>query len=153
MKQFYSFVIKETRHILRDKRTMLILFGMPVVLMLLFGFAITNDVKNVRTIIVAPYLSPQAQLAVERLSASEYFTITATVPATRNAEQLIRVRVYNRDILVLSETNDEVSLFDLTGSKVDATSLLAGTETTLHAPTAGIYIVQTGQQVQKVIVQ
>ncbi|HAE23752.1 MAG TPA: multidrug ABC transporter permease, partial [Prevotellaceae bacterium] len=90
MKQFYSFVIKETRHILRDKRTMLILFGMPVVLMLLFGFAITNDVKNVRTIIVAPYLSPQAQLAVERLSASEYFTITATVPATRNAEQLIR---------------------------------------------------------------
>ena len=90
MKQFYSFVIKETRHILRDKRTMLILFGMPVVLMLLFGFAITNDVKNVRTIIVAPYLSPQAQLAVERLSASEYFTITATVPATRDAEQLIR---------------------------------------------------------------
>ena len=90
MKQFYSFVIKETRHILRDKRTMLILFGMPVVLMLLFGFAITNDVKNVRTIIVAPYLSPQAQLAARRLSASEYFTITATVPATRDAEQLIR---------------------------------------------------------------
>ena len=75
------------------------------------------------------------------------------IVALKDAEQLIRVRVYNRDILVFSETNDEVSLFDLTGSKVDATSLLAGTETTLHAPTAGIYIVQTGQQVQKVIVQ
>ena len=36
MKQFISFVIKETKHILRDKRTMLILFGMPIVLMLLF---------------------------------------------------------------------------------------------------------------------
>ena len=48
MKQFLSFVIKEAKHILRDKRTMLILFGMPIVLMLLFGFAITNDVKNLR---------------------------------------------------------------------------------------------------------
>ena len=45
MKQFLSFVIKEAKHILRDKRTMLILFGMPVVLMFIFGFAITTDVK------------------------------------------------------------------------------------------------------------
>ena len=36
MKQFLSFVIKEAKHILRDKRTMLILFGMPVVLMFIF---------------------------------------------------------------------------------------------------------------------
>ena len=46
MKQFISFVIKETKHILRDKRTMLILFGMPVVMMLLFGFAITNIIAK-----------------------------------------------------------------------------------------------------------
>ena len=49
MKQFRSFIIKEVRHILRDKRTMLMLFGMPVVMMLLFGFAISTDVRNVRT--------------------------------------------------------------------------------------------------------
>ena len=53
MKQFALFVIKEARHIVRDKRTMLILFGMPTVMMLLFGFAISTDVKNVRTLIVA----------------------------------------------------------------------------------------------------
>jgi len=90
MKQFYSFVIKEARHILRDKRTMLILFGMPVVLMLLFGFAITTDVRNVRTVAVTAQLPPQAQQTIERLRASEYFTITATVPTTHDAEQLIR---------------------------------------------------------------
>jgi len=49
---FFSFVIKEARHILRDKRTMLILFGMPTVMMLIFGFAITTDVKNVRLVAV-----------------------------------------------------------------------------------------------------
>ena len=65
MKQFIAFVIKEAKHILRDKRTMLILFGMPVVMMLLFGFAITTDVKNVRTVVVTSEMSPRTQQAVQ----------------------------------------------------------------------------------------
>ena len=90
MKQFIAFVKKETKHILRDKRTMLILFGMPVVLMLLFGFAIATDVKNVRTVGVAAAMDHLTPQAVERLSASEYFNIVATVGTPREAEQMIR---------------------------------------------------------------
>lgn len=90
MKQFLSFILKEARHILRDKRTMLILFGMPVVLMLLFGFAITNDVKNVRTVVVTSQTDHLTQQAVQRLAASEYFVITATVATPAEAERLIR---------------------------------------------------------------
>ena len=90
MRQFISFVIKEARHILRDKRTMLILFGMPIVLMLLFGFAITTDVRNVRTVVVTSHMDHQTQAAVNQLAASEYFTITTTVPTPKEAEQLIR---------------------------------------------------------------
>ena len=48
MKQFISFVRKEFYHIFRDLRTMLILLGMPVVQIILFGFAITTEVKNVK---------------------------------------------------------------------------------------------------------
>ncbi len=90
MKLFLSFVIKEARHILRDRRTMLILFGMPVVLMLIFGFAITNDVKNVRTVVVTSRMDDDMRAAVERLSQSEYFTIVATVATPAEAEQMIR---------------------------------------------------------------
>ena len=90
MKQFIAFVIKEAKHILRDKRTMLILFGMPVVMMLLFGFAITTDVKNVRTVLVTSEMSPHTQQAVERLAQSEYFVITQTVNTPQEAERLIR---------------------------------------------------------------
>ena len=90
MKQFIAFVIKETKHILRDKRTMLILFGMPVVMMLLFGFAITTDLKNVRTVVVTSEMSPRTQQVVERLAQSEYFIITQTVSTPQEAEQLIR---------------------------------------------------------------
>ena len=90
MKQFISFVIKEARHILRDSRTMLILFGMPVVLMLLFGFAISTDVKNVRTVVVTSQTDHLTQQVIDRLAASEYFTITACVASPQEAERLIR---------------------------------------------------------------
>ena len=90
MKQFIAFVIKEARHILRDKRTMLILFDMPVVMMLLFGFAITTDVKNVRTVVVTSQMDHLTQAAIERLAQSEYFTITQTVSTPQEAERLIR---------------------------------------------------------------
>ena len=90
MRQFMSFVIKEARHIVRDKRTMLILFGMPTVMMLLFGFAISTDVRNVRTVVVTSQMDHLTQAAVERLSASEYFTITAAVATPRDAERMIR---------------------------------------------------------------
>ena len=90
MKQFISFVIKEAKHILRDKRTMLILFGMPVVLMLLFGFAISTDVKDVRTVVVTSQMDNQTQAVVERLAQSEYFTITQTARTPQEAERIIR---------------------------------------------------------------
>ena len=90
MKQFKAFVMKEAKHILRDKRTMLILFGMPIVLMFIFGLAITTDVKNVRTVVVTANADYQTQRAVERLAQSEYFIITQTVATPQEAEQLIR---------------------------------------------------------------
>ncbi len=90
MKQFISFVIKEAKHILRDKRTMLILFGMPLALMLIFGFAITTDVKNVRTVVVTSSMDHMTQQAVERLAASEYFTLVQVVATPSDAERVIR---------------------------------------------------------------
>ena len=90
MKQFISFVIKEGKHILRDKRTMLILFGMPIAMMLILGFAITTDVKNVRTVVVTSQMDHLTQQAVERLSQSEYFTIVKTVATPQEAEHIIR---------------------------------------------------------------
>ena len=69
---------------------MLILFGMPVVLMLLFGFAISTDVKDVRTVVVTSQMDNQTQAVVERLAQSEYFTITQTARTPQEAERIIR---------------------------------------------------------------
>ncbi len=90
MNQFIAFIIKETRHILRDKRTMLVLFGIPIIQMLLFGFAISTDVRNVRTAVVLSTVNHKTQQMVEKLGANEYFNILYKVRTTSEAESLIR---------------------------------------------------------------
>ena len=90
MKEFWSFIIKETRHITRDKRTMMILFGMPIIQMLIFGFAISTDVRNVRTVVVTSQVDHQTQCIVDALDQSEYFNVMYQVHTPAEAEQLIR---------------------------------------------------------------
>ena len=141
MKQFIAFVIKETKHILRDKRTMLILFGMPVVMMLLFGFAITTDVKNVRTVVVTSEMSPRTQQAVERLAQSEYFVITQTVNTPREAEQLIRsqkadmalVFVQNRGMQIMVDGSDPNMAQQWTTYALQTIAADRSASATLHA--------------------
>ncbi|MCB6901562.1 ABC transporter permease [Hoylesella buccalis] len=89
MNQFNSFVIKETKHIMRDRRTMLILFGMPVVMMLIFGFAITTDIKDVKVAIVTSSMDSRTQQVVHSLDASGNFIVTHTVGTTKEAKQLL----------------------------------------------------------------
>lgn len=86
MKQFIAFVKKEFYHIFRDRRTMLILLGMPVVQIILFGFAISTEVKNVRLAVLDPSNDIVTRKIVDRLDASEYFTVTARFRSPQEME-------------------------------------------------------------------
>lgn len=81
MRRFLAFARKETLHILRDPRTMLILLVVPVLQILLFGFAISTEVKNARLAIFDPSPDPASRRVVEALDASEYFEVVRTVRA------------------------------------------------------------------------
>lgn len=87
---FISFIIKETKHIVRDTRTMVILFGIPLIMMLLFGFAISTDVKNVRIVLVQQNIDQKTQAIISRLNASEYFTVERIAHSSAEAEEMIR---------------------------------------------------------------
>ncbi len=110
MKTFASFVLKETRHILRDKRTVLIVFGMPIVMMVLFGFAITNDITNVRVAVVGSSVDVETEKIVEKIDASEYFTVTHEVGSPEEVEALIRAR--ETEMGVVFTQNYSNHLFD-----------------------------------------
>ena len=73
-RNFASFVKKESLHILRDTRTMLVVMLIPIVLMILFGFAISTEVNNVNVAVVAPERTDGVHDAVERLAQNGYFT-------------------------------------------------------------------------------
>ncbi len=73
MKQFLVFVRKEFYHVFRDKRTLLIMFGLPVVQVLLFGFALTTEIKHAKIAIVDYARDMASQQIITRISASPYF--------------------------------------------------------------------------------
>ena len=71
---FLSFVKKEALHILRDKRTMLIVLLLPIVQILLFGFAISTEMNNIDFAVVAPNRTETIRQQIERMEANPYFT-------------------------------------------------------------------------------
>ena len=75
MKRFIGFIKKEFYHIFRDKRSLFILFGMPIVQILLFGFAITNEINNVDIAILDHSKDATTKEIINKISASKYFSI------------------------------------------------------------------------------
>lgn len=75
MKQFFSFVKKEFHHIFRDKRTLFILLGMPVVQIIIFGFALTNEVKNSKIAVFDQSKDAATASLISEIAASNYFEI------------------------------------------------------------------------------
>lgn len=90
MKQFTAFVRKEFLYILRDPRTMLILLVMPIIMMLLFGFAITTEVKNTHLAIYDPSHDAVTQKIIERFSNNAYFVIDKEVRNLNDVEGLFK---------------------------------------------------------------
>lgn len=75
MKTFFAFVLKETRHILRDYRTIMVLFLMPVAQILIFGFVVTTEVQNARIGIWDQAKDNASLQLVQKIESSGYFRV------------------------------------------------------------------------------
>jgi ABC-2 type transport system permease protein len=75
MKQFFIFVKKEFYHIFRDRKSLLIIFLMPVVQIILFGFALTNEIKNSNIAVLDNSKDESTTAIIQRLNASRYFKV------------------------------------------------------------------------------
>ncbi len=85
MKRFVGFVRKEFYHIFRDKRSMFILFGMPIAQIMLFGFAITNEINNVNIAILNKSKDVETTQIINKINASKHFKIEEEI---RNENQI-----------------------------------------------------------------
>jgi ABC-2 type transport system permease protein len=77
MKQLLSFIRKEFHHILRDKPTIMILLLMPIIQIILFGFALTNEVKNTHVVILSNTNDEITARLINKIAASDYFDVVA----------------------------------------------------------------------------
>ncbi|MDR2406972.1 MAG: ABC transporter permease [Bacteroidales bacterium] len=73
MKQFLIFIQKEFYHIFRDRWTMIILLILPVLMIILFGFGISTEIKNTRFAVYDPSKDVITQEIIHKISQSEYF--------------------------------------------------------------------------------
>ncbi len=86
MKRFKGFIIKEFYHIFRDRRSLFILFGMPIAQILLFGFAITNEINNVDIAILDHSKDATTQEIIHKISASKYFSVNQFIERESDIE-------------------------------------------------------------------
>jgi ABC-2 type transport system permease protein len=75
MRQFFTLIRKEFLHIRRDPRSLFVLFGMPIAQVLIFGFALSNEVKDTRIAILDGSKDAYTEGVIQKLSASQYFDI------------------------------------------------------------------------------
>ena len=79
MAQWLAFIRKEFYHVFRDKRTLLILFGLPVVQIVLFGFALSSEVKNIGIAVLDNAHDAASGQIVDRIRTSAYFLVREPV--------------------------------------------------------------------------
>ncbi|MBK9523828.1 MAG: ABC transporter permease [Bacteroidetes bacterium] len=86
MKQLLSFVIKEFHHVFRDRKTLLMLFGLPIAQIILFGFALTNEIKNAKIIVVDYAKDAASRQIIDKIEASKYFDVEKSLSSHEEIE-------------------------------------------------------------------
>lgn len=135
MKQFLAFIRKEFRHVLRDKRTMLILLGMPVAQIILFGFAISTEIRNIDTALLVPEAGENIRRLSERFEASDYFSVVSLVSDEASIDGLFQRG--EADLVIAFSPGFEESMYSPEGASIrliaDATNTNAASAMTMYA--------------------
>lgn len=108
MKRFLGFVKKEFIHIFRDRRTMLILFGMPVAQLLLFGYVITNEIKDAKIAVYDKSKDAVTQKITQKLLSSGYFKLEENISSYDQVEKSFRKG--NVKMLIVFEPDFAINL-------------------------------------------
>lgn len=104
----FAFIRKEFYHILRDKRTMFILLGMPVVEIIIFGFALTNEVKNSKIAVFDQSADPATVAITGELNASRYFDVVEQLHSYTEIEAGFRKGTMKMAVVFPKGFNDDL---------------------------------------------
>ncbi|MCE3228945.1 MAG: ABC-type multidrug transport system, permease component [Bacteroidetes bacterium] len=118
MKQFLVFVKKEFYHVFRDRKTLLMLFGLPIVQIMLFGFALTNEVKNSKIVVVDYAKDVSSQKIIHKIESSNNFEVEKALLGYNEIEAafkegkiklaLVFPSNFNKDLMHLNKSQVQI---------------------------------------------
>jgi ABC-2 type transport system permease protein len=130
-----AFVVKEMRHILRDRQTLTVLLAMPLVQVVLFGYALRSDVRNIRVVVVDPSPDVETTALRDRFRATNRFRVVGSTSTLASVEPMFRQG--KADMALVFEPGFAENLASETPAKVllaiDASDPNTGTTTEAYA--------------------
>ena len=99
MLRFLGFVKKEFFHIFRDVRTMLVLFGIPVIQLLIFGYVVTNEIRDIKIAIFDQSKDEVTLEITNKIISSGYFKLKKNLDNINNIEDIFR-QGYVKEVIV-----------------------------------------------------
>ncbi len=120
MKTFLAFIRKEFKHIFRDKRTLIILFGMPVVQVLLFGFAITTEIKDGKIAILDLAKNAESQQYINTITSSGYFILTENLSSYSQIEESFKKGIIKIALIIPANFAKDIGTTQSTSVQVIA---------------------------------
>lgn len=90
MKKFLGFVKKEFYHIFRDPRTLLVLFGIPVAQLLIFGYVIRTEIRNINVAVYDPAKDDVTRKITDKIISSTYFSLYENLDNVNNIEDIFK---------------------------------------------------------------
>ncbi len=102
MKRFIAFVIKETKHLLRDLRTLFVLFTIPIVQLLLFGYVISTEIRDAKIAILDKSHDQVTREITNKLLSSGYFILEERLETDKEIETIFRKNII-KEVVVFGE--------------------------------------------------
>lgn len=90
MNQFFSFLRKEFYHVFRDPKSLLMLFGLPIIQIVLFGFALTNEIKNAKIVVFDFAKDASSQQIIGQLAANPNFILDRSLASPEQIDKVFK---------------------------------------------------------------
>lgn len=131
MRQFLAFIRKEFYHVFRDRKTLLMLFGLPIIQIVLFGFALTNEIKNSRITVLDYSKDEASREIIRKLQSSNYFEIQENIKSADQLEESFKAGTIKLAIVFPPDFNKDLLHQDKAQIQIIADASDPNTATTL----------------------
>lgn len=138
MKRFIAFINKEFFHIIRDPRTLTVLIGVPVIQLLLFGFVLTNEIKDAKIAILDKSKDQASREIAEKILSSGYFKLEQNLNSEREIHKCFQSGNIKEVIIIEAGFHDKLQSEGKAGIQIIADASEPNTARLLVNYTQGI---------------